>query len=188
MMYTKPLYLFEDLYEVSSCGRIFSLPRRVYVNRGRGYYYNLVGRELARCTSNSGYTSVGLSEEAQRFYQGLVHRMVAYTFLGVPAEGYDHVNHVDGDKSNNCVSNLEWVSRSQNMNHSFDNGLSDLGEDHKSSKYKEGVIAAVYRLAKEGRLSQDEIGNLYGMPQTVVSQIKNKRIWRRFTDNLDNRS
>ena len=59
-----------------------------------------------------------------------VHRLIAITFLGLPQEGKREVNHKDGNKFNNVVSNLEWVSRSSNIKHAY----RVLGMPHSQSK------------------------------------------------------
>ena len=52
----------------------------------------------------------------------LVHRLVAKAFIPNP-NSYDEVNHIDGDKSNNCMWNLEWLSRKNNVSHAIANRL-----------------------------------------------------------------
>jgi hypothetical protein len=52
----------------------------------------------------------------------VLHRLIALTFLDNP-ENKDQVNHKDGNKLNNCVSNLEWVTNKENQIHKFQNGL-----------------------------------------------------------------
>ena len=74
----------------------------------------------------SGYVKVGLSCVDERFYSNskkfLVHRLVAETFIPNP-ENKPEVNHIDGNKQNNCVSNLEWVTRLENVRHAAKTGL-----------------------------------------------------------------
>ena len=67
--------------------------------------------------NKKGYVMV-----AVRCCSGLVHRMVAECFIANP-NNLDTVNHKDGNKLNNSVENLEWMSYSDNLRHAFDNGL-----------------------------------------------------------------
>lgn len=70
---------------------------------------------------NHGYDVVGLNVNGTQINR-LVHRLVATTYLPNPMNKTE-VNHIDGDKRNNCVSNLEWVTASENLKHSYDTGL-----------------------------------------------------------------
>lgn len=71
-----------------------------------------------------------------------VHRMVAETFLD-KEDGKDFVNHKDGNKKNNHVNNLEWCTRSENMQHAFENGLANNFHTEESkdkiSKSRKGI-------------------------------------------------
>jgi hypothetical protein len=73
------------------------------------------GKLLTESVSGSGYRKVTFHEDGKRA-QKLVHRIVCQSFLG-PQEGKE-VNHIDGDKTNNQLENLEWVTRSENEIHS----------------------------------------------------------------------
>lgn len=66
------------------------------------------------------YTTLFIDGKRRNFF---VHRLVAYAFIGHPADTKLEVNHIDGNKENNTPSNLEWVTSSQNTQHSFDTGL-----------------------------------------------------------------
>lgn len=89
---------------------------------------------LKPCVCPNGYTKVTLCKEKQRkvFY---VHRLVAINFLD-NCNGYKQVNHKDGNKQNNCVSNLEWCDAKYNLSHAVLNGLRTYrrGSVHKLSK------------------------------------------------------
>lgn len=75
-------------------------------------------RELKPSTAGAGYQRVNLRREGQTV-QKYIHRLVAEAYLEKPEGAYE-VNHKDGDKTNNAVDNLEWVSHQQNVQHSFD--------------------------------------------------------------------
>lgn len=71
--------------------------------------------------STRGYVRVRLQKDGERHNYAL-HRLVAEIFIPNPNE-YPEVNHIDGNKLNNRVSNLEWCTRSQNIKHMWENGL-----------------------------------------------------------------
>ena len=68
-----------------------------------------------------GYFMVGLYKDGQE-KKWLVHRLVALTFID-NINGYKYVNHKDGNKKNNHISNLEWVTSSENQKHAYENHL-----------------------------------------------------------------
>lgn len=79
------------------------------------------GRILRACVDQRGYLRVALFK-TNREKRYKVHRLVAEAFIPNP-QGLPQVNHKDGNKANNCVSNLEWVTNEQNMKHAKENGL-----------------------------------------------------------------
>ena len=106
-------------YEVSDLGRVRSVTRvttRVYKNYGPREY-RLNGQSIAPCIKPNGYWIVVLA--GNRAFH--VHRLVAMAFIA--GDATLTVNHKDGDKSNNRLTNLEWMSIGQNIKHSFDTGL-----------------------------------------------------------------
>lgn len=91
---------YEGLYAVTSCGKVWSYYRKKFI---------------AFNHTKNGYLEALLSKGGVRkHYQ--VHRLVAMTYIPNP-EGLSDVNHIDENKSNNCVGNLQWMSRKQNCNH-----------------------------------------------------------------------
>ncbi len=103
-------------------------------------------------TNNSGYYCKSLYSGGKRVIR-YIHRLVAIAFIDNP-NNYKEVNHIDGDKTNNHVDNLEWVTRSMNMKHAYDNGLIKVpimfGKDNPS--YKHGNTPPNYRGKRKERL------------------------------------
>lgn len=88
-----------------------------YFASPKGNIYNRHGELMEGAIDRHGYRHVILNRKNCN-----VHRVIAETFIPNP-DGYKCVNHKNGDKQNNCVSNLEWCSHSENTMHSFKNGL-----------------------------------------------------------------
>lgn len=100
----KPVKGFEQLYQVSSLGRVSNYRKM-----------------LAIQTMPKGYLTI-VFKVKQVAHNRLVHRLVAEAFIENP-EVKPEVNHKDGDKSNNSVSNLEWCTSSENKRHALDTGI-----------------------------------------------------------------
>lgn len=104
---------FESLYKVSSFGRVYSLPKKGTDGR------NLSGRFMSSRMSTTGkrqYPQTCLTKDGVDTY-AYIHRLVAKAFKE-NANGYPEVNHIDQNKVNNHIDNLEWVSAQQNTEHS----------------------------------------------------------------------
>lgn len=136
-MKKSPVLGFEGFYEVSDCGRVFSLARKTLRKDGKSFYTTKY-KEMKPTSKSLGYQHVHLKKPNQSTWH-LVHRLVLSAFVKMP-DGKEHVNHKDGVTSNNCLSNLEWCNHSENMIHSFVvlkrkhpmTGV--LGAKHKKSK------------------------------------------------------
>lgn len=109
---------YEGLYEVSNLGRVKNLKRKVPFWRGMR---TIPERILQNHINEYGYVYVRLYENAKGRNIKL-HRIVAEAFIPNPTNKRC-VNHIDGNKQNNTVENLEWVTHSENMQHASDNKL-----------------------------------------------------------------
>lgn len=110
---------FEGRYAVSNLGRVKSLPRLVNNHTGE---INLKGKILKQRPDNKGYMRIDIKDNSgKKKYMG-IHRVVALTFIDNPLNK-PQVNHIDGNKSNNNVDNLEWVTNSENQIHAYKRGL-----------------------------------------------------------------
>lgn len=86
-----------------------------------GTVINSKGNQICRFVDNTGYYQVELSRSGKK-YKRRVHQLIAHTILGQPPKGYI-INHKDGNKLNNRIENLEYITYSENTQHAYDNGL-----------------------------------------------------------------
>lgn len=86
-----------------------------------GYLYSEDGKQYCRWVDNVGYYQSSFTENGKKHYVRL-HRLLALAFIPNP-NNYPQVNHIDGNKLNNDISNLEWATNSQNTKHGYDNNL-----------------------------------------------------------------
>lgn len=110
----KPVDGFEGYYEISNLGNLRSVDKYVRWGRGKGYIKYLPSKILSPSINNSGYKIYVLSKPGSKPVCRTIHRMVAAAFIPNPHNLSD-VNHIDENKNNNIVDNLEWVSHKENM-------------------------------------------------------------------------
>ena len=122
-----PVSGFETAYEVSDLGRVRSLERRIWCNRGEGYWRTISPRILKANPTRNGYLIVGLHADGCE-HKIYVHHLVATHFHGPRPDGFDCM-HLDADKRNNRSSNLRWGTRSENIQQTWDDGLREHVRD-----------------------------------------------------------
>ena len=108
---------YEGMYQCSSLGNIRSLDRIVICKNGR--IDHKIGTTMKLRQNKNGYMQIGLTKHNVR-KMTYVHRLIAETFIENP-DNKSQINHKDGDKLNNSVENLEWVTASENLKHSYEN-------------------------------------------------------------------
>lgn len=107
---------WEGLYQASSFGRIKRLPIKMIYSDGQKHYYpeNVYNPS----PSKNGYRVVCLHRPGEKPISQNVHRLIAETFIA-KEDGCDVVNHIDGDRGNNNIRNLEWTTYSGNSIHAI---------------------------------------------------------------------
>lgn len=104
----------------------------------------------------------------------LIHRALAATFLG----GWKHkmeVNHIDGNRDNNSISNLEWVTRSENMKHKFTTGLdSNVGTRNPRCILGEEDVLEI----RKSTLNRNELAKKYGVSWSAITSILKRKTWK----------
>ena len=137
---------YEDLYQVSSEGRVKSLERKL--PHWRGGEQIKKERILKPDVSQDGYLRVGLYAGGKR-KRFRVHRLVCEAFHENP-DGKPCVNHIDENKTNNCASNLEWCTSSENNNHGTRNERSAKNRSKSVGQYTlDGDLVKVWQSTNE---------------------------------------
>lgn len=116
----KPIKGYEGLYEVSDQGNVRSIDRYCKTNIRHVKQRLIKGKILKRNLKRNGYYTVDLSKDG-KVKTTLIHRLVAETFIDNP-NGLKCVNHIDSNRKNNNLTNLEWVTSSENRLHGIKQG------------------------------------------------------------------
>ena len=158
----QPIPGYEGIYAVSSWGRILSRARSRPPHILKPIY------------QRDGYLTVILYKDHHPA-TSRIHRLVLQAFAGPRPHGYVS-NHIDGLKSNNRLSNLEYIPRRQNDIHAAQLGLKPRGERHWKAKLTEDDIYAIRELAS-AHVNQDTIAAIYGTSQACISDIFLRKSW-----------
>lgn len=155
----QPVPNWEDYYSVSNYGRIKSHSRIIVTKNGSSRQIK-GGISNSICKTN-GYYSATLRKEGKSVTTKL-HILVARTFIPNPGNK-PFVNHIDGDRLNNNVGNLEWVTPLENIQHAWRIGLTKQnGSDSVLSKLTEEEVILIRRLYKSGYYTLKQIAEKIG--------------------------
>ena len=146
---------FEN-YEVSSAGDI----RRSDTKKA-----------MAKQPLNSGYLGCTLHQNGKR-WSTTVHRVVAIAFIGCPVND-QQINHKDGNKLNNRVDNLEWVSCSENHRH-----MRDVIGKNRIQKLTRCAVEAIRKTYSESGESYSKLAAKYGVSKSTIGHIITRFRWQ----------
>lgn len=157
---------YEGKYLVSNTGKVRSLLRN--------------GRLLNHNDNGRGYLQVTLYFNSKRVTHN-IHSLVAKAFLGAREEGMT-VNHIDGNKYNNCLSNLEYCTQGHNNTHALSSGLRIpvKGEDVVAGKLTENDVRAIRERLALGH-TQRSIAKDFGVKHSSIGCINRNTTWKHLT-------
>lgn len=165
----RPVVGYEGEYQVSNLGRVMSLK-------------NNVPKLLRSRVNRRGYVQICLCKDNQKRYFS-VHKLVLTAFVSERPPGMV-INHKDGNKANNALSNLEWVTQAENIDHSHNvllNGYSTpptyFGENHPGARYTVEQIREIRRLHAEG-VSASKLATRFGGAKSTIKRIFNNETWK----------
>jgi hypothetical protein len=167
-----------DEFLVSNFGRVYR-KRNSYTVKGS--LWERRGEMVKQGTSKKGYKTVSRTKKDGTKTSAQVHRLVAQTFIENP-DNLPEVNHKDGDKKNNRVKNLEWITTLDNIRHAWDTGLckAKSGTDHHGSKLTWDdvkLIRAFYEFRHPCWNSKNLAKHL-GVNDTTVRNVAHGIIWK----------
>ena len=161
-------------YMISNHGNLRSLDRKDSIGR------ELEGRERKLRLNPNGYLDVNLHKDG-KVLNCKVHRLVAETFLR-NTDNKRTVNHIDGNKINNRVDNLEWATHTEQQKHAYDSGLkvSKKGEQCYNCKLTEAKVREI----RERRTKNPEVWTFrklakeYGVSKSQIHRIISGELWK----------
>lgn len=149
----------------------------------KGYVINKrTGRILKEDISNRGYSRITVCKN-NRTKRYTVHRLVAELFIPNP-HGLATVNHKDGNKRDNSVYNLEWMTQEENQKHAKESGLCPRGEAIPTNKYKEEIIHEVCRLIQAGWVRKPVL-EVTGISKSTFDDIRRRKTWKYISCNYN---
>ena len=175
----KDIVDYEDYYEISNYGNVRGKNKYKKSSTGNGIVFIPSKPVRTRINKNNGYYLTNLSKEGI-IKTVTIHRLVAKAFIPNP-ENKPQVNHIDGNKLNNNVDNLEWVTKSENGKHAIKMGLTHLPKEiyhrdtHPQSKIMTSDIDLIFNLRKKG-VRFKKIANIYSVSVGCIEKIIYKKI------------
>lgn len=170
----KKIEKFNCEYEISSYGRIRSVENVIV--RGNGWKYTRKSKIL-KPSASGGYLRGAVCVN-KKMIPYRVHRLVALAFIP-NNENKPEVNHIDGNKLNNHVENLEWSTRQENIEHCILNKLQKpfKGEEIGNSKLFEFQVIEIRNKFIPRVYSRAKLAKEYNVSEATIKDILYKRTW-----------
>lgn len=168
--------LYDGYYEVSNLGRVKMLPRILRHSKGLR-----VSKEKIVTGSNShGYRIVSFKKDGIKTVKA-IHILVARAFIRNPnPEKFTMINHLNSNRSDNRVENLEWCDARRNAKHAYEAGRLKItkGIERSTAILDDKKVLAIKLLYKTGEFSHWGLAELFNVGKTTIQNILNGTKWK----------
>ena len=145
-----------------------------YLIGSNGDIINSKGLLMKQSLDSDGYKLVSLYNGKKKTFR--VHRLVAENFIRKIPKGME-VNHIDYNRANNHVENLEIISHSENVNHSYDR-IANTSKNKRNSKITVKEVREIRDKYSTGGYTQVELAETYGLKKSAISDLLNGKSWK----------
>lgn len=152
---------YEGYYEISNIGNV----------RSTSYKGT---RLLKPAKTKRGYLNVIFCVNQTKVHK-LIHRLVAEAFIPNP-RNLEQVNHINGNKEDNTVENLEWCTSEYNNQHALNRGLLNRYEDRPEAKLTKELVLKIPELIKQGATT-DDLKDLFKVSRRCIDNIFEGKNW-----------
>lgn len=162
---------YEGFYKINKNGDVRSLDRITDCGKYKRKEKGIIIKQRIR----NGYKAVSLNKNGKSKSFN-IHRLIAINFIK-NENNKPCINHIDGNKLNNEIYNLEWVTHKENNNHAIKLGLSEVvGSKNKNSKLTEKDVIDMRKLSRF--FSQVELSKIFEVSTSNVQFIVNNKTWK----------
>ncbi len=176
-------YLEQDEYWSRITTENFSHIRKGYIVTTYGKIYDEINKTYIKFTpTTSGYLNAFLELDTGSKICRLVHRIVMIVFKPIDNMDIYDVNHLNGNKQDNRLCNLEWCTRSENLIHAYKTVLHHPGEDHYKSYITNELALEIYNKLLKGYTISD-LSKYYNLPYYIIKNIKRDDRWKCIKNN-----
>lgn len=168
----KPIIGLDGHYEISSIGRI----RKLYFRNGTACFKLKSPIILKTRKTKAGYITWGHKKNKKGSYI-FVHSMMLIAFVG-PRPKNMVAAHLNGNKTDNRIENLKWVTQKENQSHRKIHGTFYFGQQMSHSKLKNSDIKKIFKDYNVNGFTQKQIGQKYGISRSAISLILLKKTWK----------
>lgn len=164
-------------YEVSTCGRLRSVPRRVVAGHG---WRDIAAAILSPRADDAGYIVYVLVDADGKPVRVYLHRLVLEAFVGPCPDDMEARHFPDGDPANNHLDNLSWATHAENIADRKTHGTSPDGERSWTAKLTDDDVRRIKRRLAAGE-GQRSIARDFPVGRSLVQAIKSGKVWSHVT-------